>query len=124
MEINMISELKAKTLELRKARSSLGSIMQFHVAEVSKIGKSKSRETTEDEAIQYIKKTVQRLKEDEHADIQELDVLEGLLPTMATRDEVRDFLSTIDTSNKGIVMKAVREKYGALVDMKMVGEMI
>ena len=65
MEINMISELKAKTLELRKARSSLGSIMQFHVAEVSKIGKNKSRETTEDEAIQYIKKTVQRLKEDE-----------------------------------------------------------
>ena len=46
------------------------------------------------------------------------------MPKMATEDEVREFLSTIDTSNKGIVMKAVREKYGALVDMKMVGEMI
>jgi uncharacterized protein YqeY len=120
----MIDRLKAKTLELRKARSPLGPTMQFHVAEVSKIGKSKNRETTEDEAIQYIKKTVQRLNEDEYADKLEIAVLEELLPQMATEAEVREFLSTIDTSNKGAVMKAVRDKYGALVDMKMVGGLL
>jgi uncharacterized protein YehS (DUF1456 family) len=120
----MIEEMKAKTLELRKARSRLGPIMQYHLAEISKIGKASSREATEAEAIQYVKKTVQRLTEDEYADIQEIFLLEGLLPKMASEDEVREFLSSMDTSNKGMVMKAVREKYGVLVDMKMVGEML
>lgn len=128
--MSIIEALKAKTLELRKQRHHLGPIMQFHLAELSKIGKNKNRDTTEDEAIQYLKKTIQRLSEDQYSDSQELDVLENLLPKMATRDEVRahvfhlESTEGLDISNKGAVMKAVKAEFGALVDMKMVGEML
>lgn len=128
--MNIIEKLKAKTLDLRKARHHLGPIMQFHIAEITKIGKSKNRETSEDEVIQYLKKTTQRLSEDKYSDLQELDILENLLPKMATVDEVQDYLfrlgadGGIDMSNKGAVMKAVKAEFGALVDMKMIGEML
>ena len=129
--MNTIEKLKTETMKLRKARSPLGSIMQFHIAEVSKIGKSNgNRDTTEDEAIQYLKKAVQRLNEDTHSNLQEVDVLENLLPRMATSDEVRAHIfmleaeQGLDISNKGAVMKAVKAEFGALVDMKMVGGML
>ena len=125
--MSVIEQLKAKTLELRKQRSDLGPTMQFHTAEVAKIGKSNgNRETTEDEAIQYLKKTVQKLKENEFADQQEIVVLESLLPQMATEEQVRVYLqeAEIDLSNKGAVMKAVKQHFGSLVDMKMVGSMV
>lgn len=122
----MIKELKAKTLELRKNRDPLGKIMQYHIAEISKVGKNKNRETTEDEAVQYVKKTVQKLKEDSHdPNTSEIEVLEKLLPSMASEEEVRKFIESegVDTLNKGAVMKAVRQQFGARVDMKMVGGM-
>lgn len=127
--MNTIEKLKSVTLELRKQRSNLSRVMQFHVSEVSAIGKSKNnRDTTDEEAIQYIKKTVQKLKENLNSDEQEISILEGLLPRMATIDEVRDYLfhleanEGIDLSNKGVVMKAVKKEFGSLVDMKMVSD--
>lgn len=128
--MNIIETLKAKTLELRKQRSHLGPTMQFHMAEVAKIGKNGNRDTTEDEAIQYLKKTVQKLKENEFADKEETAVLEAMLPRMATADDVRahvfhlEATEGLDISNKGAVMKAVKERFGSLVDMKMVGGML
>lgn len=129
--MNIIETLKTKTLELRKQRSPLGPTMQFHMAEVSKIGKSNgNRDTTEDEAIQYLKKTVQKLKENEFADKEEIAVLEAMLPRMATADDVRAHVfmleaeQGLDISNKGAVMKAVKEEFGSLVDMKMVASML
>jgi uncharacterized protein YqeY len=128
--MSTIEKLKTKTLELRKARSHLGPTMQFHMAEVSKIGKSNgNRDTTEDEAIQYLKKTVQKLKENEFTDKEEIAVLEAMLPRMATEDEVRAHIFALeaeglDISNKGAVMKAVKEQFGSLVDMKMVAGML
>jgi uncharacterized protein YqeY len=126
----MFEELKAKTLELRKQRSHLAPTMQFHVAEISKIGKAKNREVTEDEVIQYLKKTVLKLKENEFADQEEIAVLEAMLPQMASRDQVRTHVfhleatEGLDLSNKGAVMKAVKQEFGSLVDMKMVSEML
>jgi uncharacterized protein YqeY len=126
----MFNTLKAKTLELRKQRSHLAPTMQFHVAEISKIGKAKNREVTEDEVIQYLKKTVLKLKENEFADQEEIAVLEAMLPQMASRDQVRTHVfhleatEGLDLSNKGAVMKAVKQEFGSLVDMKMVSEML
>jgi uncharacterized protein YqeY len=129
--MSTIEKLRSITLELRKNRSNVAPVMQFHVAEVSKIGKSNgNRETTEDEAIQYLKKAVQKLKENQFADEQEISILEGLLPQMATEDDVRAFVFNLeatqglDISNKGAVMKAVKAEFGSLVDMKMVGGML
>lgn len=120
----MIKELKQETLKLRKARSPIAPTMQFHIAEVDKIGKAKQRNTTEDEATQYIKKTVQKLKEAPTSNNDEITVLESLLPQMASEQEVKEFLSTIDTTNKGVVMKAVKAHFGVNVDMKMVSKLL
>jgi uncharacterized protein YqeY len=122
--MTLVNNLKSKTLQLRKERSSLGPVMQFHLSEVSQIGKnSGNRETTDDEAIQYLKKAVQKLKENTYSNSEEISVLESLLPSMATDEQIKDFLSTIDMSsmNKGQIMGAVKSHFGVLVDMKKVG---
>jgi uncharacterized protein YqeY len=130
----MKTELKALSMKLRKERDPIARLIVFHLAEVEKIGKNKdNRETTEEEAIQYVKKTVQKLKEDQFANNEtqrEVELLETLLPKMATEDEVREHISMLetekglDTTNKGMVMKAVKAEFGALVDMKMVAGML
>lgn len=122
----MRQELKKLTMKLRKDRSPLASTMVFHLSEVENIGKNAgNRDTTEDEAIQYVKKAVQKLKENPHANVDEIALLEELLPKMASLEEVQTFLRTLgDTSNKGTVMKAVKQEFGALVDMKMVAGLL
>lgn len=130
----MKTELKALSMKLRKERDPIARLIVFHVAEVEKIGKNKdNRETTEGEAIQYVKKTVQKLKEDQYANDEtqrEIELLETLLPKMASEDEVRAHISMLeaeqglDISNKGAVMKAVKAEFGALVDMKMVSGLL
>ena len=130
----MKTELKALSMKLRKERDPIARLIVFHVAEVEKIGKNRdNRETTEEEAIQYVKKTVQKLKEDQYANDEtrrEIELLETLLPKMASEDEVRAHIfmleaeQGLDLSNKGAVMKAVKAEFGALVDMKMVSGLL
>lgn len=127
----IIEQLKTKTMELRKARSPYASVMLFHLSEIVKIGKNDgNRDSTEAEALQYVKKTVQKLKENPYAVPAEIDLLEKFLPAMASRDQVRAHIfmleaeQGLDISNKGAVMKAVKAEFGALVDMKMVAEML
>jgi len=129
--MTVIEQLKAKTLELRKERSTLSGIMQFHLSEMSQIGKnSGNRDTSDDEAIQYLKKAVQKLKENPHGNPDEVETLEFFLPEMASEDDVRSYIFMIETeqgldiSNKGVVMKAVKEKFGVFVDMKMVSKLL
>lgn len=122
----MKQELKSLSMKLRKERSPLASTMVFHLSEIDNIGKNAgNRETTEDEALQYVKKAVQKLKENPVASAEEIATLESLLPQMATEEEVRAFLATLPTdANKGQIMSAVKKQFGALVDMKMVAQMV
>lgn len=128
--MSTVDTLKAKALELRKQRSSLAPTMQFHLAEVQKIGKNQNnRHTTEQEAIQYLKKTVQKLQENPSADEAEIAMLADMLPQMASDFEVRTFIqhlesTGVDISNKGVVMAAVKKRFGVLVDMKKVRELL
>lgn len=130
----MKTELKALAMRLRKSRDPLSPTIVFHVSEVEKIGKNAgNRETTEEETVQYLKKTVHRLRESEFASDEthrEIELLETLLPKMASEDEVRAHIfmleaeQGLDISNKGEVMRAVRAQFGAAVDMRMVAEML
>jgi uncharacterized protein YqeY len=124
--VNIRQELKDLTLKLRKERSPLASVMVFHLSELDAIGKNNgNRETTETEAVQYVKKTVQKLKENPAAQSAEILMLEELLPQMATEEELRAFLATLpDLTNKGAVMGAVKGKFGVLADMKLVAKML
>lgn len=126
----MKTELKALAMRLRKSRDPLSPTIVFHVSEVEKIGKNAgNRETTEEETVQYLKKTVNRLRESEFASDEtrrEIELLASLLPRMASREEVEEFIRTegLNLSNKGEVMRAVKAQFGAAVDMRMVAEML
>jgi uncharacterized protein YqeY len=125
-----IKSLKEITLGLRKARDPIAPSLQFHLSEIANIGKANNRDTTEDEAITYLKKAVSKLKDNEFHNVVEAQILENLLPQMASADEVRQFVfhleatEGLDISNKGAVMKAVKAEFGVRVDMKMVASML
>jgi uncharacterized protein YqeY len=121
----MEKELSKLSLNLRKEKSSLAPVMVFHLSEIRNIGKNKQRETTEEEAIQYVKKAVQKLKEAPNSNPKEIALLESLLPQMASEEDVQTFLDTLDSDmNKGQIMKAVRDHFGPLVDMKYVSSLV
>jgi len=129
--MSTIEKLKVVTLEHRKNKTGLGPSLQFHTSEVVNVGKNQgNRETTEDEAIQYVKKAVQKLKENPHHNKLEVSVLEGLLPKMASDEEILDFLRELFTGkrgdeipNKGLVMKEAKQKFGLSVDMKRLSQL-
>lgn len=108
-------------------------------SEIINVGKNAgNRETTEDEAVQAVKRQIKQMQgtigilEDagnrqvEISDLKiKIKMLDDLLPMMATRDEVAIFLNEKFPTGgvkKGDAMKALREKFGSLVDMRMAGE--
>jgi len=138
--MTMIDNLKSKSMELRKNKSGLASFSTFVLSEIVNIGKNNgNRATTDNEAISAIKKMIERNKsniaiaKDDFTILQmsvEIDWLQSFLPEMATQDQVRAHIfmleekEGLDISNKGAVMKAVKAEFGALVDMKMVSQML
>jgi uncharacterized protein YqeY len=140
--MTIIEKLKAKSLELRKERSPVSSSIAFALSEIQKIGKnSGNRETTDDEAIKVIQKLLIVVNENiRYAEEKEDDgrlihlnyekqILESVLPQMASDQDITDFLRDLFTGKrgdnipkKGDVMKALRDHFGALVDMKHAGQ--
>lgn len=124
--MTILAKIQIEYKNLRKARSALVPTVAFHISEISKIGKDvANRETTENETIQYLKKTVTKLK-DANASREEINFLEQFLPDMISVDTVLEslVLDGVDISNKGAVMKAAKAKYGNLVDYKALGAAI
>lgn len=117
----MIKEFKKHILTLRKNRSPMAATMQFHLSEIMNIGKRNgNRETTDNEALTYVKKAVQGLETQVGSDPREIDILSQFLPKMASAEEITDFLSSgVDLSNKGLTMKALKDHFGVNVDMKL-----
>jgi uncharacterized protein YqeY len=137
--MTVIEKLKKESIRLRKDRSPVAASIQFALSEIEKIGKNAgNRATTDDEAIRVIQKIVATINENlTHADTgrkvhlnYEKTVLESVLPQMATEDEVVDFLQETfggklaEIPKKGDIMRALREEFGALVDMKRAGTIV
>ena len=136
--MTIVEQLKSKSLELRKARNSLAPAISFVLSEIEKVGKNNgNRTTTEDEAIEVVRGLVAKLDENlkygidderKSAFTQERDILVSVLPKMANDDEIVDTIRVYLTENlaakKGDIMKAVREKFGANVDMQRVGTIL
>ena len=140
--MTVIEKLKAESLRLRKERNPIASSITFAISEIEKVGKnSGNRVTTNDEAIKVVQKLLITVNEnikyaEQKADLVrlvELDlekaILSSVLPQMASDEEVTDFLRELFTGKrdgeipkKGDVMKALRDKFGALVDMKRAGQ--
>lgn len=139
--MTVIEKLKAESLALRKTRNPLAASITFALSEIEKFGKNNgNRDTTEDEAIKIIQKLIATLDENlktikdsgdngraVHFNF-ERNILMGVLPQMASDDEVRELLKDIigdeTPKNKGVAMKVIRDQYGAKVDMKRAGEIV
>ena len=136
--MSVIEKLKAESLALRKTKNPVAASIVFALSEIEKFGKNNgNRETTEDEAIKVIQKLIATIDEnlkvtaDDGRKIAfnfEKNILSGVLPEMASDDDIRDLLKEIlgdeKPKNKGIAMKVVRDQYGAKVDMKRAGEIV
>lgn len=133
--MSVIDQLRSKSLELRKQRSSIAPAIQFALSEIDKIGKNNgNRATTDDEAIKVIQKLIAVIDENIKLAVNdgrlitlrhERNILESVLPKMTSDAEVRSFLATLNNpSNKGVVMRALKDEFGALIDMKQAGQIV
>ena len=137
--MTITEKLKKESMRLRKERSPVSASIQFALSEIEKVGKNAgNRATTDDEAIRVIQKIVATINENlTHADTgrkvhlnYEKTVLESVLPQMATEEEVVDFLQETfggklaEIPKKGVIMKALRDEFGSLVDMKRAGAIV
>jgi uncharacterized protein YqeY len=134
--MNVLDQLKEKALMLRKTKSDIAPSIVFAVSEIEKVGKnSGNRTTNNDEAIKVVQKLLSTIeinitfavgKDDRLFSLnQEKNILMSVLPIMATEDEIRFFLESVESpQNKGVVMKALKEKFGVLVDMKQAGAIV
>lgn len=136
--MSVIEKLKTESLALRKTKNPVAASIVFALSEIEKFGKNNgNRETTEDEAIKVIQKLIATIDEnlkvttDDGRKVAfnfEKNILAGVLPQMASDDEVRELLKDIigdeKPKNKGVAMKVIRDQYGAKVDMKRAGEIV
>lgn len=136
--MSVVEKLKIESMNLRKTKNPVAPSILFALSEIEKVGKNNgNRATTEDEAIKVIQKLVATIDEnlkvatDDGRKIAfnfEKNILLGVLPQMASDDEVRELLKDIigdeAPKNKGVAMKVIRDQYGAKVDMKRAGEIV
>ena len=136
--MSVIEKLKAESIALRKTRNPIAPSILFALSEIEKVGKNNgNRATTDDEAIKVIQKLIATIDEnlkvttDDGRKIAfnfEKQILSGVLPQMASDDEVRQLLKDVlgdeTPKNKGVAMKVIRDEYGAKVDMKRAGEIV
>lgn len=133
--MTVIEKLKAESLRLRKERSVVAPSILFALSEIEKVGKNNgNRETTDDEAIKVIQKLIATIDENLKLNIDdgrrvalnfEKNILSGVLPQMASEDEIRSKLvfafNGKEIRNKGEIMKWAKTEWGSLADMKQVG---
>lgn len=137
MNNTIVEKLKTESLALRKAKNPIASSITFALSEIEKVGKNNgNRETTEDEAIKVVQKLIATIDENLKLNVDETRkthltfekrVLENVLPQMVSEDEVRAYLSASfvePPQNKGVAMKVLKTKFGALIDMRRAGEII
>ena len=138
--MSIIEKLKAESLRLRKERNPVASKIVFALSEIEKVGKNNgNRATTDDEAIKVVQKLVATIDEllklhigdGQRKDMEdEKSILVSVLPQMASDQEIAAFLSAFMTGRskmssvpkKGDIMKALRDHFGALADMKRAGQ--
>ncbi len=136
--MSVIEKLKTESLALRKTKNPVAASILFALSEIEKVGKNNgNRATTDDEAIKVIQKLIATIDEnlkvttDDGRKIAfnfEKNILLGVLPQMASDEDVRSLLKDVlgdeTPKNKGVAMKVIRDEYGAKVDMKRAGEIV
>lgn len=135
--MTVIEQLKAMSITLRKERSPLAPSIAFALSEITKVGKNSQRESTNDEAIQVLKKIISNLDQTislaANTDVsklkQERELLSSVLPTMISQDQIQSFVaakfpSGVSQKDMGLALKAIKDEFGSLVDMKIASALI
>lgn len=140
--MSIIEKLKSESMRLRKDRNPIAASIMFAISEIEKVGKNNgNRQTTDDEAIKVVQKLIITidsnisLTTDDGRKIAfsyEKQILSSVLPQMASEEEVSVYLDNYmttrtkmgETPKKGEIMKAIRDQFGAKVDMKRSGEIV
>lgn len=137
----IVQQLKTESLRLRKERNPIAASITFVLSEIERVGKNNgNRTTTEDEAVKVVQKVIATLRDNLKYDITDSDaeamrmqiqILESVLPAMASDEEIMNVIRPIMTGKtaetmpkKGEIMKVVRDAFGATVDMKRVGQLL
>lgn len=132
--MSVLSDLKDKMLDARKSGAK-GEVafLSFVIGSIERVGKDKgNRETSDDEAITVLKKmvkdnekTMSHLSEDSGEFFmlsEENLILEMYIPNQASKEEVTNYVSSTfkEKPQKSEYMKAIKNKFGSNVDMRMV----
>lgn len=115
--------MKQKALNLRFDRHPLAKTLTFHISEIQNIAK-KDGSVDDDRVVQYLKSAIKKLDADEYSDPDEKKLLDIFLPQMVALSEVKAFIDGLEDKSMGAVMKAVKVKWGSLVNMKEVSKLI
>lgn len=137
--MTLVQKLKAESLRLRKERNPIAASITFVLSEIERVGKNDgNRVTTEDEATKVVQKIVATLRDNLNYALRDLDkehinqqlaILEASLPQMIGEAEIRSAIQDLmfDPNfvvNKGSVMKALRARFGVLIDLKYAGTIL
>jgi uncharacterized protein len=135
--MSLLAQLKKDSLIARKAADSVrATLLSTLIGEAEMVGKNAgNRESSDDEVLQTIRKFLKNNQEalgvikdaDRRATLEtESAILSAYLPPLATEAEVRAFIAaTVDTladrspKQMGVVMGALKAKYGTGFDAKL-----
>jgi uncharacterized protein YqeY len=133
MSNDTINKLRDISLSARKFDPEMGKFLTFVLSEVVNIGKNDgNRDTTDDEAQRTIRKQISKneaeiqfAKDGGDLIMRQNIILGAILPQLASNEDVENFLVKTFADNRpanlGPVMKALRDEFGATVDMKQAG---
>jgi len=129
-------QIQADILAARRNRES-GKVnsLSFLLSEINKVGKAHQRETTDEEAIAVVKKTIACLQEicnhklnsgsDCAAEKAEQGLYEAYLPQQLSETGLRHVIHGIiadGANNMGAVMKKLKETHGGQYDGRLAAE--
>jgi len=137
--MTLVQKLKAESLRLRKEHNPIAASITFVLSEIERVGKNDgNRVTTEDEATKVVQKIVATLRDNLNYALRDLDkehinqqlaILETVLPQMVGEAEIWSAIQDLmfDPNfivNYGSIMKSLRARFGALIDMKYAGKIV
>lgn len=134
----IIDQIRNDFLEARKTKNTIKSkLISVILGEIEKLEKSKNRNSTkvsDDEVIKLLKpikskliETMDMLSDQSPYLLTELAIINEYLPVELTKKEIESWLNSnydLDNRNKPVIMKAAKQQFGQLIDMKYLSSLI
>lgn len=129
--MNLYEKLNGMLIETRKNREMEAttkafriSTLGFYKAMVEALAKEDGhREVTDADVTRILLKY--KAFANENQKTQEVELINSILPPMATEEEINKVIDEQElVANQGVIMKALKDKFGAYIDMKMAAAIV